>query len=158
MSGTPIERFQENATEIASILVTGIWLLALLTGQGWWLWALLGGYIVVIPIVELLFGDEDEEEAADEPSSRKQRRQEHRERRRNRRRDRWEDDPQENDDGTRGAANNRDALETLKDRYARGELTDEQFERKLEKLMENDTVEDVEDRFRTDRERNLERE
>ncbi len=152
MSETPRERFRENATEIASTLVTGIWLLAMFTGQDWWWVAMLGGYLVVLPIVKLLFGDEDE----DEKSSRRHRREERRE---ERRRDEWGDEPPKNDGSTREETNNRDALDTLKDRYARGELTDEQFERKLEKLMENDTVENVEERFQNgSRGRNLERE
>ena len=37
------------------------------------------------------------------------------------------------------------ALEQLRRRYAEGELTDEQFERKLERLLETQTIEDVED-------------
>ena len=48
----------------------------------------------------------------------------------------------------------RDVLETLCARYARGELTDEQFKRKLERLLETETIEDVEDaRRRADGER-----
>ncbi len=152
MSETPRERFQENATEIASILVTGIWLLALLSNQDWWLWAMLGGYVVVLPIVKLLFGEEDEDETEDGESSRQSRR-------RRRRSSRRRDETQTTDETAPEGTNNRDALDTLKDRYARGELTDEQFERKLEKLMENDTMENVEERFQNgSRERNLERE
>lgn len=37
----------------------------------------------------------------------------------------------------------RDALETLRTRYAASELTDEQFEHKLERLLEVETVEDA---------------
>ncbi|MFH5843348.1 SHOCT domain-containing protein [Haladaptatus sp. CMAA 1909] len=144
MGDTPSERFRENATEIASILVTGFWLLALFTGQSWWLPAMLFGYVVVIPIVEMLFGDgEGDEEWWD---------------------DMWDDDwwdwsngnERSSEPAETGEPNNRDALETLKNRYARGELTDEQFERKLERLMENDTVEDVEERLRR-KERDVER-
>ncbi|WP_423746342.1 SHOCT domain-containing protein (plasmid) [Haladaptatus sp. SPP-AMP-3] len=137
MSDTPSERFRENATEITSILVTGFWLLALFTDQSWWLPAMLVGYVVVIPIVEMLFGDEEEEEGEES----------------------WGDGRETKAEPTErhGAEeNNREALETLKDRYARGELTDEQFERKLERLVENETVEDVEDRLGRG-ERNLER-
>ncbi|ADQ66980.1 Predicted membrane protein (DUF2078) [Halogeometricum borinquense DSM 11551] len=36
-----------------------------------------------------------------------------------------------------------DALSTLRERYARGELTDAQFEAKLERLVEVETLEDV---------------
>jgi len=41
-----------------------------------------------------------------------------------------------------------DALETLRQRYARGDLTDEQFERKLDRLLEVETLEDAEDEKR----------
>lgn len=39
-----------------------------------------------------------------------------------------------------------DALETLRDRYARGELDDAEFERRVEKLLENESIEQVEER------------
>jgi hypothetical protein len=45
-----------------------------------------------------------------------------------------------------------DALGTLRNRYAQGELTDEQFERKVERLLETETLEDVEARKRRARE------
>jgi hypothetical protein len=35
------------------------------------------------------------------------------------------------------------ALDRLRDRYARGDLSDEQFERKLEALLETETPEDA---------------
>jgi uncharacterized membrane protein len=137
----PHERLRENATAIASTVVTGIWLAALLTGQGWWLGALILGYVVVVPVVALLFGDEDDrrewwddwvgDESWDEwfGSSTRDEDNERRERERE-----------------REPSSNRDALATLRDRYARGELTDEQFERKLERLLETETLEAVEDR------------
>ena len=48
-------------------------------------------------------------------------------------------------------ASRTDALEILRDRYARGELTDQQFERKLERLIETESLEDVEDRYERER-------
>ncbi|MFC6717339.1 SHOCT domain-containing protein [Natrialbaceae archaeon GCM10025810] len=137
-------RARENATEIASLLVTGIWLFALLAGWSWWLPFLLFGYIVVVPIVALLFGDEDD------------------------RREWWDDwaggwgwtseEPEIESTGEGGTVgreygtgdrnrsrDTRDALETLRDRYAAGELTDEQFERKLERLLETETLEDADE-------------
>ena len=138
MTASPAARVRENATEIAGTVATGVWLAALFTGQDWWLAALLIGYVVVVPIVALLFGDEEDvvewwnwdgvsrEEA--EPET-------------------------ERVPSTPTEPNNRDALETLRDRYARGELTDEQFERKLDRLLDTETLEDVEDREReTERE------
>jgi hypothetical protein len=133
MSDDPMTRLRENATEVATTIVTGLWLAALLTGQSWWLGALLVGYVVIVPLVALLFGDEED------------------------RREWWDDDwwggdwwgessstEKEDDADVPVAADNRDALETLRNRYAAGELTDEQFERKLERLLETETLEDVE--------------
>jgi uncharacterized membrane protein len=113
-------RLRENATEIVSMLVTGIWLAALFTDQSWWLAAMLFGYIVVIPIVSILAGDEEDEETAEESTT--------------------ESTP------TPTSETKDDALATLRNRYARGELTEEQFERKVERLLETETLEDVEDR------------
>jgi uncharacterized membrane protein len=139
MATTARERFRENATGITSTVVTGVWLVALFTHQGWWLAALLFGYIVVVPVVSMLFGDdEDWEEHADE-----ERADEH-----------WEDarpgggrttDESSSDPP---ATDNRDALETLRDRYARGELTDDQFERKVERLLDTESLETAEERYR----------
>lgn len=112
----PLQRVHENVTAIFSVLVTGTWLAALFTGQDWWLPFMLVGYIVVVPLLALLFGDEDaisewwddseislpEETTAREPSS--------------------EDEP----------------LRTLRKRYPRGELTDAEFERNVERLLETE--------------------
>jgi uncharacterized membrane protein len=125
----PRERLRENATETASTIVTGIWLAAMFTGQDWWLAALLFGYVVVVPVVALLFGDEDDvEEWLDVRND-----------------DRSAGDAETDDSAESG---NRDALETLRERYARGDLTDEQFERKVERLLDTESLEDVEDRAR----------
>ena len=45
-----------------------------------------------------------------------------------------------------------EALETLRERYARGELTHEEFERKLEALMETESPEQAERRVERERE------
>ena len=120
-SESPLERARENVSGIVSVLVTAIWMGALVTGQDWWLAALLVGYIAVIPITSMLFGDE-EEEAAEASTA--------------------EDRTSSMD------TDQQDALQTLRERYARGDLTDEQFERKVERLLETETLEDVEDRAR----------
>jgi uncharacterized membrane protein len=138
MSDDPKTRLYENATEVATVVVTGAWVAALVSGQGWWLGALLFGYIVVIPLVALLFGDDEE------------------------RREWWEDDwfgwgseePSDSSDEEFAGdsdptpAEGRDALETLRDRYAAGDLTDAQFEHKLERLLETEMLEDVAQRPR----------
>ncbi|QFU84330.1 SHOCT domain-containing protein [Natronorubrum aibiense] len=43
-----------------------------------------------------------------------------------------------------------EALEALKRRYASGELDDAEFERQLETLLENETLDDVENRVTVD--------
>lgn len=125
-------RFRENVTGIVSVLVTGIWLAALLLGFEWWLPFMLFGYIALIPIVSMLFDeDEDEDEEATE---------------RQERREETTAGRQQGTDAT--GASSQDALETLRERYARGELTHQQFERKLEHLLETETLEDAQDRRR----------
>jgi len=113
---SPLERAGDNVTELVTLAVTGFWLVALVTGQEWWLAALLVGYVVVVPLTELLYGDTDEEEDIEEA------------------------DPAPSID-----TSDETPLERLRRRYADGELTDEQFERKLERLLETETLEDVED-------------
>jgi hypothetical protein len=135
------DRLRDNATEIASTIVTGIWLAALLTGQSWWLGALIVGYVVVVPIVEMLFGDDEEEKGWLDSE--------------------WWDDlwkssltigTADADEGDASTSKQTETpLETLRRRYAAGELTDEQFERKLERLLETETLEDVEERAARER-------
>ncbi|WP_435551489.1 SHOCT domain-containing protein [Natrinema sp. CGMCC1.2065] len=120
----PWTRLRENATGIVSLLVTAIWMGAMFTGQDWWLAALLVGYIAVVPVVAILFGDEDDiEEWADEFRS--------------------SAETERPESTTDTATDSRDALETLRERYAAGELSDEQFERKLERLLDTESLEDA---------------
>lgn len=124
---SPIDRLKSNATGVASMLVTGIWLAALFTGQSWWLGFMLFGYIVIIPLVALLFGDEND-------------------------RNEWLDDwiPGQSETTSESDATDtrdgEDPLTALRRRYAEGELTDEQFERKVEALLETETIEHAADR------------
>jgi len=119
--GGPWTRLRENATGITSLLVTAFWLGAMFTGQDWWLAALLVGYVAIVPLVAILFGDEDDrrEWAAESLSA----------------------DTAETDGEPEPTDSTTDALETLRERYAAGELTDEQFERKLERLLDTETLE-----------------
>ncbi|QCW02143.1 SHOCT domain-containing protein [Natrinema pallidum] len=145
-----LTRFREHASGIASLLVTAIWLGAMVTGQDWWLAALLVGYIAVVPIVGMLFDEKPEDEPErTAPET-----------------DEMERNPEPTPTDSDTAA--RDALETLRERYAAGELTDAQFERKLERLLDTETLADARARARDqrrpdrpvdrERERNRERE
>ena len=122
---TARERAAENATEITSMLVVGLGLLALFTGFSqipfWVIFAV--GFAVVVPIVAILTGDEggDWEWWNDEHSN-------------------WWgwDGNRRPEQSTEREKPSTDALSTLRERYARGELTDEQFERKLDALLETE--------------------
>lgn len=131
----PRTRLHENATGIASMLVTGLWLALLFLPGDWpWLAVMLFGYIVIVPLVAILFGDEeDRQEWADSWIAESSTEDD-------------EEDDTEATSGDEGDSSTRDALETLRERYAAGELTDDQFERKLERLLETETIDDLEDR------------
>jgi len=49
----------------------------------------------------------------------------------------------ESTDGRRMTGETEDALEQLRWRYARGELTDDEFERRVERLLETESVQDA---------------
>lgn len=134
---TPVERLRENAVEVTSMLVLGVGLAALFAGFDFFWVVFVIGFAVLVPIVATLYGDEEDrgewwgswdwgrDRNRDREDSRTERVETPRE-------DRTDDTP----------------LETIRRRYARGELTDAQFERKLELLLETETLEDAEDRHR----------
>lgn len=143
---TPTERLKENATEVASLLVLGAGLTALFSGFAYFWVIFVIGFAVFVPLVALTFGDEED------------------------RREWWDDDDdwwdswwggwgskqeerrsesdREVERETDTSSTTDTPLETVRRRYARGELTDAQFERKLELLLETETLEDAEDRQR----------
>ncbi|MXR51160.1 SHOCT domain-containing protein [Halovenus sp. WSH3] len=115
-------RASENASGIAAVVVTGTWLALLMLdfSSELWLAVMLFGYIAVVPIVSMLFEEDEESSTADSGSA-----------------------------GTQQTAESEstdEALQRLRQRYADGELTEDQFERKLERLLETETLEDVERR------------
>lgn len=115
------ERARANASGIAAVVVTGTWLAMLMLdfASELWLAVMLFGYIAIVPIVSMLFDEEEEDaEITHERQS-----------------------TQRNSESAETDGN--DALERLRRRYAEGELTDEQFERKLERLLETETLDDV---------------
>ncbi|OYR46518.1 SHOCT domain-containing protein [Halorubrum sp. Ea8] len=126
------ERFERNASEIAGTVVTGAWLAALFLGVEWWLPLMLFGYIVVVPVVGMLFDGDEEAGRAEGPAV---------------------DRTSESDAVDEEPAGTRDALDRLRSRYAEGDLTDEQFERKLDRLLETETPEDAAEYVRRERSR-----
>ena len=133
-----------DAAGIASLLVLGLGLASLFgvipIGPFWAIFAI--GFAVVVPLVAILedrLRDRDESESEGAPSESDVR---------------HSDASRTDDDESVDAA-----LDRLRDRYARGDLSDEQFESKLEALLETDTPEAARDRLgRRRRERERERE
>jgi len=109
----------QDLAGVVSILTLGVGLTALFLGFDWFWMVFVLGWVVFTPLAGMLAGDD--EAATAEPTGS----------------DATADDGVESTD---------DALETLRDRYARGALTEEQFERKVERLLETETVEDARDR------------
>ncbi len=103
-------------------LVLGGGFVALALGYGWYWWVWLLGYAVVLPLVAVLTGPGAPPEPPEPPGRGDRQRSERRE------------------DATESK---QDALDRLRDRYADGDLTDGQFERKLDRLLETETVEDA---------------
>ena len=122
MSG--VEVLPEGSAGVASMLVLTVGLAALFLGQSWFWIVFVVGFTGIVPLVAVLSKDDEETKKASEAS-------------------------RDMDETTE--ASRTEALETLRERYARGELTHEEFERKLEALMETETPEAAE--RRVDRER-----
>jgi hypothetical protein len=130
---TALDRARENATGIVSTLVTGLWLVLLISGVEYWLAVMLLGYIVVIPITGMLFGDDEESESESSDMSGP-----------------WQSESSdERTTETTDPGNTDDAIQELRGRYARGEITEEQFERKVERLLETDSVESANEHMGT---------
>ena len=123
---------------ITSLVVLGLGLTALFLGYSWFWMVFVIGFAVLVPLVKVASDargrgrtDDDrppaERETAASPTDSVG--------------EAGEDEP----------GSKRDALETLRRRYAEGELSDEEFERKLENLLETETLEDVRETVREER-------
>jgi len=130
MSG-PRERLRNNVTSATGLVVIGLSVLAYAAGLPN-VWVLLFvGLLVVTPLVGLLVGDDDWRKW--DPLSDEF----------------WEDIFGEESTETVETPEDEaeaepDPLLTLREQYARGELTDEGFERRLELLLETESLADVE--------------
>ncbi|MFC7155934.1 SHOCT domain-containing protein [Halomarina halobia] len=136
------ERAREKIVEVLALAVLGVGLLDLFVGvlpriPFFVVWIV--GYAALLPIVALLLDVEDGDEsfvdgierAADDVAREIERVTGTGSRSRN---------GADGDRRDRGEST-ADAIRTLRARYARGDLTDEQFERKLDRLLETETPE-----------------
>jgi hypothetical protein len=125
--------WRSKLTELTTMLVLGAGLLALFVPSlspipFWVIWVV--GFAVLVPMVEILLdtGDEDDDGWTDRSTERPSPERE------------AEPDPEVPEDADEET---RDAIETLRERYARGDLTDKQFDRKLDRLLRTDTPENA---------------
>jgi len=116
----------ENAlVQLTALLVLGVGLVSLFLGYSWFWMVFAVGFAVVVPLVKL--ATEELVGVADGSTS---------DARRDSQRDRL---------GADASESKRDALDELRSRYASGELSDEAFERKVERLLETETLEGARD-------------
>jgi len=98
------------------------------------------GYAVILPLVSLLRGEEPKAERSGQLDANRRQQRDAAERP-------GAGQTPEAGDGIDAA------LDRLRERYARGDLSDEQFERKLERLLETDTPENARERIEKSRHR-----
>jgi len=120
-----VEVLPEGSGRVAFMLVLTVGHVALFLGQSWFWIVFAAGFAGVVRLVAVLSKDDEEAEAPSETSR---------------------------DVDETAAESRTEALETLRERYTRGELTYEEFERKLEALMETESPESAERRVGRERE------
>ena len=129
-----MKRVLQSPTALVTLLVTVIWVFGYAVGADWWPIAISVGYAVGIPISSVFLEGElpdgEESDSASDGSMNE------------RRTDRSTYETGADETAT-GGASTADALETLRERYAAGDLSETQFETKLEQLLETESVEDA---------------
>lgn len=117
-----VAQLRENMIALITFVIIGLGFLALFAGSSWFWMIWVFGFAVVLPLLALIFDDEEGSGGRTGGHI--------------------------TDDNEKEKSNEaetvEDPLTTLRDRYARGELTDEQFEHKLEQLLTTETLEDIE--------------
>ena len=111
------------AVRLTALLVLGAGLLALFAGIEWFWMVFALGFAVLVPIVKIVSEGLDDGTDTGRTTA---------------------------DEATSEPDSKQDALDALRARYTRGELSDAEFERKVETLLETETPESA--RRRIDRE------
>lgn len=146
------ERFVDNITAITPLLILGAGFIALFAGFDYFYLIWILGFVVVVPIIAILFDDMDDFDPFQDRSKNLG------EGMKKEARSNQNTEPRSSQQGALDEESTTDALSTLRERYASGDLTDAQFEQKLDRLLETETPEDaVEWRERTMREVETER-
>jgi uncharacterized membrane protein len=109
----------DRLEDAAAILTLGLGVIALVLGVDYWWLVFVVGWLLVVPLIDVLSGTDDEVD--------------------------WEQWAARGaDDEGATVADREDALDLLRERYARGELDDEAFERKVERLLATESLDDAE--------------
>lgn len=106
---------RERLVAATPLVVLGVGILAFFASVDDWWLVFVLGFGVVTPLVAVLLDPEEDDERSEASAA---------------------------DDEVRSRE---DALDVVRERYARGELDETQFERKLERLLATETLEDVRD-------------
>lgn len=115
------ETWREKLVPVAAILTLGTGIVGLFLGYDWFWMVWVIGFAVVVPLLAILFGDEEENEQTQVHEVRP------------------------------STSETDDALAVLRERYARGEINDAEFEQQLERLLESESIEHVEARLEHER-------
>ncbi|UPM43848.1 SHOCT domain-containing protein [Halocatena salina] len=127
----PRKRAWNRLDEIASLLVLGGGFVAMFAGseQFFLIWIL--GFVVFVPLISILtdgtIPSTLDDDHITQPSTATE----------------WTRGREQQSADDPDPSSTQDALTTLRERYARGDLTDEQFDRKLTRLLETDTPENA---------------
>ena len=108
----------DRLEDAAAILTLGLGVIALVLGVDYWWLVFVVGWLLVVPLIDVFSGTDDEVD--------------------------WDQRADREVDDGATVGDREDALDLLRERYARGELDDEAFERKVERLLETESLDDAE--------------
>ena len=138
----PIDGDSENPlVKLTSLVVLGVGLAGLFLGYDWFWVVFVVGFAAVVPIVKLVTQTFE----IGETSGERERQRDHRPQSRTADHSRTGTTDRSRN-GMADDESKQDALDTLRNRYARGDLTEAEFERKLEALLETETPESARNR------------
>jgi hypothetical protein len=126
----------QSISGVVTMLTLAVAFGGMFAGVPYWWAAFVVGFGFVLPAVSMLGGSDAAESSSSTQAGA---------------------EPEPATDDRRREPSKQDAMETLRERYAQGELSEEQFEAKLERLLETETLENARDTVDRTRRRRVER-
>lgn len=120
---SPDDPEENPLVKLTSLVILGAGLLGLFLGHDWFWIVFALGFAVLVPLVKLVGDEFGVGVGASGPNL----------------------DPNPAESEPSASESKQDALDALRDRYARGELSETEFERKVETLLETETLEGARD-------------